>query len=298
MDWIYFVVLSSLSYTATDILDKFLVDKRVKSHILLPLFVRMFSVVPLLFIALFTGFSIPGPFFILLTSVAAVFSVAGVLIYYKALQSGEVSRVIPLYQFLPIFVLILSFVFIGEVLGALDYIGIIILVIGGLVITARSFKKLLKVEKIFWLVLFSSFLISVSYVIMKFVMDTVESWDAIILLWSLQAVLFSSFFLSKKIRSESKCFNELGLNDKVLIFADAIVSIVAFAFNYIAISLGPVTLVEAAGNMLLVFVFIATFLISRYIPRVLKEDFDAKAVMHKIIGMALIILGLLLTQIS
>jgi transporter family protein len=298
MDWIYFVILAALAYTATDMLDKFLVDKKVNKPIVLPIFVRATSIIPICLIALFMGFSMPGPQFAGWIFVAGLFSTAGTILFYRALQAGEVSRVLPLYQFIPVFVLFISFLFIGEVLGFFDYVGFVIIVLGGLVISSKSMSKLLKVERIFWLVAASSFLIAVSYVIMKFVLSSTEYWGASILLWLLNIAIISSLLLLRDVRKNAKtCMKKLDRTGKMLILLDAITSVLAFIFNYIAISLGPVTLVEAAGNMMFIFILISAFLLTRYFPHLLKEDFDTKASLQKIAGIVLIIAGILLTQL-
>ena len=298
MDWIYFVILASLAYTVTDMLDKFLVDKKVNKPIVLPIFVRATSIIPICLIALFMGFSLPDPQFAGWIFVAGLFSTAGTILFYRALRAGEVSRVLPLYQFIPVFVLFLSFLFIGEVLGFFDYVGFVVIVLGGLVVSAKSLSKLLKVERIFWLVAASSFLIAVSYVIMKFVLTSAEYWGASILLWLLNIAIISSLLLLRDVRKNAKiCVKKLDRTGKMLIFLDAITSVLAFIFNYIAISLGPVTLVEAAGNMMVIFIFISAFLLTRYFPHLLKEDFDTKASLQKIAGIVLIIAGIMLTQL-
>jgi len=298
MDWIYFVILASLAYTFTDIVDKFLVDKKVNKPIILPIFVRGTSIIPICIIALFTGFSLPSPQFAGWIFVAGLFSTAGVILFYRALKGGEASRVLPLYQFIPVFVLFLSFLFIGEVLGLFDYVGFVVIVLGGLIISAKSISKLLNVERIFWLVAASSFLLAVSYVIMKFVLASTEYWGAFILLWLINIAVISSLLLVRDVRKDAKaCVKKLDRTGKVLIFFDAVASVLAFMLNYIAISLGPVTLVEAAGNMMLVFIFISVFLLTHYFPRILKEDFDAKTTLQKIVGIVFIITGVLLTQL-
>ena len=296
--WIYFVMLASLTWSFTNVFDKFLIDKRVEKPLILTIFIRVGSAVPLLFIIPFVGFSLPGTEFIGWILLAGIFAAAGVIIFYKAIQIEEVSRTIPLFQFIPVFVLFLSFIFIGEVLGFFDYVGFIVLVFGGLVITAKRLSRILKVERVFWLVVLSSLLHAASYVIMKHVLNNVEYWDAFILLWFLQALLIFSLLGSRRIRKDAKIYiKKIGFRDKTIILADSIISLLAFIFNYFAISLGPVTLVEAVGNIQLVFIFILALFLTRFFPNILREKFDRKITTQKIAGIVLIITGILLTQL-
>jgi drug/metabolite transporter (DMT)-like permease len=296
--WIYFVLLASLTWSFTNVFDKFLIDKRVDKPLILTIFIRVGSVIPLLLILPFVSFSLPGAEFVFWIFLAGIFAAAGVIIFYKAIQIEEVSRTIPLFQFIPVFVLFLSFLLIGEVLGLFDYVGFIVLITGGLVITAKRLSRLLNVERVFWLVILSSLLHAVSYVIMKHVLTNVEYWSAFILLWILQAVIILSLLGSRKIRRDAKFYiKKITFRDKIIILADSVISLLAFILNYFAISLGPVTLVEAAGNIQLVFIFLLALFLTRFFPGILREKFDRKITMQKIAGIVLIITGILLTQL-
>jgi drug/metabolite transporter (DMT)-like permease len=278
--------------------DKFLIDRKVHKPIILTIFIRTASIIPLICIIPFVGFSLPNTEFIGWILLASVFAVAGVLVYYKAIQMDEVSRVIPLFQFIPIFVLFLSFFLIREVLGIFDYLGFAVLVLGGLVISTKRLSGLLRVQKVFWVALLSSFFNALAYVIMKHVLNNVEYWSAFILLWSLQSLIILSLLASERARREAKFYiMMINRKDKIVIFIISIASILAFIFNYFAISLGPVTLVEAAANIQLVFTFLIALLLTKFFPYMLMERFDRKITLQKITGIVLIIIGVLLTQI-
>lgn len=298
MSWLYFVILAAFTWSITNVVDKFLIDRKVHKPITLTIFIRTASIIPLICIIPFVGFSFPNTEIIGWILLASVFSVAGVLVYYKAIQMDEVSRVIPLFQFIPVFVLFLSFFLIGEVLGIFDYLGFVILVLGGLVISTKRLSALLRVQRVFWVALLSSFFNALAFVIMKHVLNNVEYWSAFILLWSLQSLIILSLLASERARRETRFYiMMLRRRDKVVIFIISIASILAFIFNYFAISLGPVTLVEAAGNIQLVFTFLIALILTRFLPYILMERFERKITLQKITGIVLIIIGVLLTQI-
>jgi uncharacterized membrane protein len=133
---------------------------------------------------------------------------------------------------------------------------------------------------------------------MKYVLTNVEYWSAFVLLWTLQAVIILSLLVSKKIRKDAKFYiKKITFRDKIIILADSVISLLAFILNYFAISLGPVTLVEAAGNIQLVFIFLLALFLTRFFPNILREKFDRRMTVQKISGMILIITGILLTQL-
>lgn len=296
--WIYFVVLAAFSWSLTNVMDKFLIDKRVDNPVILTIFVRVTSLIPLIFILPFVSFSLPGTEFVGWIFLASIFAATGVIIYYKAIHIEEISRAVPLFQFIPVFVLFLSFFFINEVLGIFDYIGFVVLVAGGLVISTKRLSRLLRVERVFWMVVISSFFYAVSYVIMKYVLSNVEYWSAFIPLWILQNVIILFLLGSRRIRKEVKFYiNRIDFRDKIIILSASSLSFFAFILNYFAISIGPVTLIEAAQNIQFVFTFFLALLLTRFLPGILKERFDVRTLVQKILGMLLIIIGVLLTQL-
>jgi len=298
MEWIHFVILASFTWSITNVMDKFLIDKRVNEPVILAIFVRATTMIPLLFIILFFGFSFPAAEFLGFILLAGLLASAGAIIFYKAIHIEEISRTMPLFQFIPIFVLFLSFFLIGEVLGFFDYVGFIILVVGGLVISAKRLTRIFRVEKVFWLVMLSSFLYATSYVITKYVLLKAEYWNTFILLWAIQIVAITSLLGFRKNREHAKFYiKRMGMKDKAVIFINSVTSILAFVFAYFAINLGPVTLVQAAENMQLVFVFLLVLFFTRFFPDVLKEKFDRKTTSQKITGIILIITGVLLIQL-
>ena len=297
MNWIYFVILATLCWATANIMDKFLIDKRINKPLTLTIFIRATSAIPLLLIIPFVGFSLPSTEFVLWIVLASILAVIGLIIYYKAIQIEEISRIIPLYQFLPVFVLFLSFFFLGEILGFFDYLGFVVLIIGGIVITTKSSSKIIRVEKAFWFILLSSFFYAISAVIMKYVLGIVEYWNAFILLWAVQLIAILSLLASRRVRKDAKqCIKIIDIKDKILILFNSILSLLAFVFSFFAIKLGSVTLVEAAQNMQMAFTFLLALFFTKSFPHILREKFDKKTTSQKIVGMILIITGVLFTQ--
>lgn len=97
--WFYYALATPAIYSVTNFIDKFLVDKKVKTPMVLTVangfIVACLGVV----IGLLGGFRIiPAPQLLLILG-------AGVLLefyiwpYYEALKRDDVSRVVPFFQF-------------------------------------------------------------------------------------------------------------------------------------------------------------------------------------------------------
>jgi len=63
------------------------------------------------------------------------------LFYFKAIKIEEISRVVPLLSFSPLFVLIFDAIFLGEVFTSLQYLEIFSLVVGVFLISVKILKK-------------------------------------------------------------------------------------------------------------------------------------------------------------
>jgi drug/metabolite transporter (DMT)-like permease len=213
-------------------------------------------------------------------------------------QVEDISVVVPLLQFIPIFVLFMSFFFLQEVLDFFDYAGFVIIIAGGLIISTRSLKRIFRVERVFLLMLIAGIFYAISDVSIKYVFMKVEYWNAFIMFWFLHTLILLTLLFSPKIRKEAKLYiKKIGLKLKILIISVTTVSLIAHILGNFAIKLGPVTLVDAVVNIQLVFTFLLAIFLTNCFPGILKERMDRKATTQKVVGMTLIIIGVLLTQV-
>ena len=298
MSWIYFIILAAFIWGISVIIDKYLIEKRVKNPLILTIFVRTASLIPLPFVLPFISFSLPGPVFMFFAFLAGLLAAVGVIIYYKSIHIEDVSIVIPLFQFIPVFVLFLSFFLLNEVLGFFDYVGFAVMVLGGLIISTKQLSRIFSIERVFWMVVLASVFYAISEVTLKHTFTNVDYWNAFIVFWLFYNGVILSLLASGKIREQAKsCIKKLGFRDKIIIFFVSIMSFIAHVFGKFALNLGPVTLVEAAMNMELVFIFLLAMVFTIFFPHIIKERFDRKTTVQKALGTVLIITGVLLTQL-
>ena len=82
----------------------------------------------------------------------------------------EISRLVPLFQVVPIFVLLLSFLFLREVLSFQQMAGFFIILAGAILISIEKYEwGVFRLREAFWYMMLSSFLFAVPLVIFKFV---------------------------------------------------------------------------------------------------------------------------------
>lgn len=132
--WIVFAVLSALFAAATSILAKVGIEN-VNSN--LATAIRTVVVVALAWAMVFitnaqggiTGISAKSWIFLILSGIATG---ASWLCYYRAIQLGEVSKVVPIDKMSTVLTLILAFVFLHEQMNAKSIIGCILISAGTL----------------------------------------------------------------------------------------------------------------------------------------------------------------------
>ncbi len=132
--WVVFAVLSALFAAATSILAKVGIEN-VNSN--LATAIRTVVVVALAWAMVFitnaqggiTGISAKSWIFLILSGIATG---ASWLCYYRAIQLGEVSKVVPIDKMSTVLTLILAFVFLHEQMNAKSIIGCILISAGTL----------------------------------------------------------------------------------------------------------------------------------------------------------------------
>ncbi|NIO20426.1 MAG: EamA family transporter [Candidatus Aenigmarchaeota archaeon] len=297
MSWIYFVILATFLWSITNVMDKYLVDKRVKSPLILLIFFRIASLIPIIILIPILNIGVPSLDLFFLIFVSAILMILAIITYYKAVEVEEISVSIPLFQFIPIFTLFIAFFTLGERLTGMDYLGFLILILGGFVISIRRTSGLFRIGRVFWFVMIASLLFSASYVITKFVLGYVNYWDTFMWIWIFGIFATLSMLFSGKIRSRFRhYYGKINKRDWTIISTNIIISIIASASYYFAVKLGPISLVQASENVQMIFVFFLALLFTRFYPHIMKERFDTSSLIQKILGMILIIIGVLLTQ--
>ena len=298
MSWIYFVILATFMWSIANIMDKYLIDKRIKSPVILFIFLRIVSIIPIIILIAILNIGVPNLYFLPLIFVSAVLMTFGILVYYKIVEIEEISVSIPMFQFIPIFTLFIAFFTLGERLTSLDYLGFLVLIFGGFVISIRKVSGLFRIGRVLWFVILASLLFSTSYVIAKFVLNYVDYWETIIWIWIFLVFTTMPILFSGKIRGSFKYYyGKIDKRDWSILFTNIIFSIIASASYYFAVNIGPISLVQASENIQMIFVFVFVLLFTRFYPHIIRERFDSRAFIQKILGMILIITGILLTQL-
>lgn len=291
--WIYFVLIAELMWAFTSLFDKILLSKNyIKSPLIFIVFNGLMNVL-VFFLFPFFNFELLGKIDILISILAGVFLTAGIMLYYKAVQHEEISRVLMLWQLVPIFVLVFSFLFLREVLTAGSFIGFFFLLIAGLVVSYKKSKDSFRIGRAFYYMVASTFFISIFYIFSKHIYKAASFWNAFMWL-RLSALAPVLLLLVPSVRTRFLSdFKDMKSGAKRLILSKMTIDFSAFIVLGFAMLSGPVSLISALGSSTApVFIFAITLVTSLHFPKIVKEDINSKSVLIKISAIILIIAGI------
>ena len=275
-NWVYFVLISQGIWSVTSVIDKIVISRGYIKNPLVYIVLNGLTNVLLLFLLPFVSFEPLNLFdFGVLLLSGAMFT-ASVILYYRAVQYEEISRVAMLFQLAPVFVLILSYFVLGEKLTQNHFIGFLLLLSAGIIV---SYKKIgAKLSRAFYYMLASAVFAAVSFIAAKHIFNATGFWSAF--LW-LRLSGFTSLFvlLSPSTRSQfAGTFKKMKNKAKGLLGFKMVIDFSSFIFAGLAMVYAPaIALISAlASSALPLFVFILTLVTSFYFPKLVKEEINKK----------------------
>ena len=296
-NWIYFVLIAQGIWSITSLIDKIVISKGyIKNPLVYIVFNGLMNVF-LIFLLPFVDFELLKFTDFLIASLSgAVFSIS-VAVYYKAVEYEDISKIIMLSQLMPIFVLVLSFLFLGEILTRNHLLGFAFLLTAGAIVSYRKTENF-GLGKAFYLMLISAFLAAVSSVSAKHIYNAAGFWSAFI--W-IRLASFSALFVLfvPSIKNQFyETFRRMKIKITGLLIFKMIIDFSAFIFAGYALLSGAVSLVIVlASSLTPLFIFILTLFTSIYFPKIISEDINKKSIITKLLAIILIITGIIFVSI-
>ncbi|MFA7301849.1 MAG: EamA family transporter [Candidatus Shapirobacteria bacterium] len=305
MHWFIFALISPILMTLANNIDKHLVEKYFKGGGLGAMMI--FSsisgllLLPVSFIfATKSLFEIPFSYILVLVLIG-ILSAFAVFSYLAALEDGETSVIVPFYQTVPIFGLILGYLFLGETVSLLKVIAIPIIVLGSLILSLEidedaGFK--FKVKPII-LILFSSFIFAINAIVFKKIATEYSFWTSIF--WEYTGLFLVGVFLFAFIKKHRLQFIKVFKYNKkkvlTLNISNEILVLLGNLSVEFALILAPVALVLLADSYQPLFVLFWGIIFSKFFPNMSYDKFDSKNLIKKVIGIIIIVLGSIIINI-
>jgi len=244
----------------------------------------------------FIDFAFPSINILLWAFLEGIVYIAALYALYYALDKFEVSVVIPaLGGIQPIFIFLLSIVFFQiKEISIKSIIALIILIIGTFLISLDKGRKNLKSKELLFAII-PGFLFALDFILTKQVFNTQPFLQGLVFmrLFSFMAVLV--FLFDKKFRES--IFKKKAASKKMIFLGAQASGAIGILLQSYAISLVPIlylATLNALKGIQYVFLLILTFIISTFYSKVLKESFNKKSLITKIISIIFIVLGIAL----
>lgn len=299
--------------------DKFLLSKKIHSSIAYAFYVGIWSIFNVVLLLLAPW--MPNLRELTLDLLAGFLFLVTLIFWYKALHQSEASRVVPIVGALvPIFSLILSFVFLGESLSQAQLLAFFVLICGGVLISVKqtklySYQKVanrlreiigniigeipastrptsrLIVNSVVSAVFFACYYVLMKYIyayqpfIGSFVWSRLGSFIGVILM------LFVPDW--RKLIVEQQKGSATPKN-MVYFLSVRLLAAGAFIMLNWAISLGNVAMINALQGVQYLFLFVIILIISTKFPKMLNEQLGGGVFLQKLIGTVMVCLGLYL----
>jgi uncharacterized membrane protein len=212
--------------------------------------------------------------------------------YSKALMVEEISRITPLFQFIPIFVVFLSVIFLNEILSVQRYFGVAIIIVASVLISYRNSTSGKSLSSALKFMIPFSVVLAVHAILEKFLLSHIDYWSVFFwnILGSFCGILFLLTF-SKPRRDFAEAVTAVGKRAFFVVFVGEGVYFLGTICWLIAASTGYVSLVSALAGLQHFFVFIYVLLSSLFVPHHLKEEMTTRVIVLKISAIALMFAG-------
>jgi len=298
--WIPLAITASATTAVVSILDSHLITKRFPSlrafltpagtiHLVVGLVVLLINPWPagtdtLVLVAAFGS---------------AVIRVAGVLLMLRTMRFEEVSRIMPVVNTFPIFVALLAVPVLGEVLGWVEWLAIIITVSGAVLISARwdAERKGVQLRRSFATLMVTSILFGAANIGSKYALDHISFWN----MYGINAVCLGGVFLIFSLRSsvvgEIRQMKQRNTALGLTILNEGLAT-AGFIMSFWAIEQGPVSLVSTIIGTRPAFVFVYALVLSLFFPGVLNEHLSRGVIITKIVSISLVIGGVALLTLG
>jgi len=226
---------------------------------------------------------------------SGAFIAFGVILLQRTLYTEEVSRVVPIINSSPIFAALLALFILSESINVIQWIGIIIAVLGSIMISLKLDNDTSKLflNKSFYPLMLSAFFFGAANVTGKMAVDEMS----VLYSQGLRNITFAFILVSFALRSEVITEGKNLVHERssaltlILINQGFTAQVGSFMLLW-ALSLGPASLVATVAASRVVFSLIFTIGLSKIWAGILREDTSNQSVLVKLLSTGLIIAGI------
>lgn len=259
MLWIILGTTAPLFWAISNLIDTDLIDHRIKSPLSILAIAGLFNLIPSVFLFLCTGFPLPGIGCALFAIFVGALSLIALLPYTYALIKTSLVSVVLMWNLYPVFVIALAWLFLHERLISQQYVAIFFLVASAVIASIeRSASKTFSFAALL-LMLLASLLEAVQTILEKYLYTLGDFWSLFPYVY-LGGAIMSLVFFAASTRARFDLKKTLQSKLKYLFVANESIDAVAVWLKSFAVSLGPVSVVNALGSFQPIFITLLSFI--------------------------------------
>ncbi len=301
MSWLFYAFSGPVLWAVSVHLDKYLVDRYFKdsSVAVLLVFTAFVGLVLLPFIAFYEprALRLP-PVTVGVMTLSGLLYMGAMFFYLQALQSEEASVVAPYFQTAPLFAYALAYVVLGETLTRTQLVGGALIVSGALLLSLRRGRRRVAVRaRLALLMMACALSLAVSALIFKALSIRDDFWPTTFWMFVGEAVFGAGLLSVARYRGE---FMRLVRVHTVPLLtvngANEMINLGGGLGARYALTLAPLSLVQAIGSTTTLFVFVFGTVISAVAPGAARENLSPRNLAQKAAAAVLICGGVALVN--
>ncbi len=299
MSWIFIAICGHFFWSLSNVGDKYLLNNRFTNpYVYLGYFV-LFGTLSIVAVP-FIDFFWPAPWLLMQLILAGVIYFLANLLYYRAIQIEEVSRINIWWSMVPLFSLGLSFLITADRLSALQLVAVLLLIAASIVGSLHGTSRVFTFSKALPTMMVCCFLLAVFGIIFHEVTAVVPVASAFIIVNVVMSLCLVIWFITSHSFRQAFISDSARLPWKVigLVFLIDALDRAGIFFNYWALSLNQSSLVFAMEATQALFVFIIVALVGIKNPRLLSEQFNRQNIIFKISALVLMVIGIIILAVG
>lgn len=299
MSWIIPALIAPLLGAIASFIDKYLVSRRIPDYRAMPFYFGIldFCIGIFLWLALgFPPFKVEG---LLFGFAAGFISAIASFIYYSLVAKKDISELTFFFFLNPLFILLLSSVFIGDKISASQMIGFVLIL---LAVTLGSLKRKSTGKELILILpiaIVMNLIWSAGAIFIKLAMNengylpmmAAQAWG-----YGVGAIMAFLLFGGVRTAYQRNIRAITPITIATIVASDAI-SLSAAWVTFFAYSIGTMALVSVVGGAQAFYCILLGYALTIFLPRIVKEDIVATNLARKIVAAVILLAGLYFVNI-
>ncbi len=287
MTWLLFTFLAMILWAIVNIIDKHVVDGELRDEISVTRIAGGMMAILFVVVSLCVEPGVLHKDISWSALAAGIVYAAAIWFYYYVMRREEVSRFVPAIGLEPILASAVAYFLFNERYDFLNYLGMVLVVIGVILISYKKASKKLSSKHLFIFIFLAVALFVARNLLVK--LAGVQGHDFwVTMFWtgvgSVSLPLIFTLMPHPRLRSRGWS------GVKHLALSVLLSSIGFFLFAY-AITIGSVSLASAVLATKPLLVFVMVLLLSKFFPKVIQEPLSKMILLKKLIAIVIIVIG-------